>query len=150
MRRYLDALWVIILRRLILGGVFVYAGITKIGDSQNFADNIASFQILPPFFINILALGLPPLEIISGAMVIGGWRLRSASFTLLVLTAVFAVALLQALARDLVLDCGCFGQSTPSVFIMWLAFLRDFLLMIAGVGLYCSKTVQELECKGLS
>ena len=45
-----------------VAAIFIYAGIDKIRDPLQFADSIAAFGILPAILINLLALGLPPLE----------------------------------------------------------------------------------------
>src|SRR5258705_4720079 len=46
-----------------LAAIFVYAGIDKIREPQQFADNIAGFAILPAVLINLLALTLPLFDI---------------------------------------------------------------------------------------
>src|ERR1700722_10747340 len=89
--------WIVLILRLILGGVFIYAGIVKILSPQSFADNIADFQLLPNVLNNLFALSLPVFEVIVGLMLIIGLRLRVASFSVLILSFVFAVALTSAL-----------------------------------------------------
>ena len=142
--------WVVLVLRVILGGVFIYAGALKIESPQTFADSIAAFQMLPNSLINLVALSLPVFEIIVGLMLIVGFRLRVASFSVLVLSVVFAVALISALARGLEIDCGCFGDGAPSVFKMWLSLGRDILLGAAAVIVWrqcasppCAKTLES-------
>ena len=60
----------------------------------SFADSIASFKILPSELINLMAMGLPPLEIFLGVMLVTGWRMRVASFGVLLLSIIFAFAIL--------------------------------------------------------
>lgn len=124
----------LILTRLVVGGVFIYAGALKLLDPQGFADAIAGFEMLPPQLVTLAALGLPPLEVLAGVLLIAGWGLRMAAFCILGLTLVFAVALGQALTRGLLVDCGCFGGGDASVASMWVTLGRDVLLM-AGAGL---------------
>ena len=62
--------WFERLGALILGGVFLYAGAVKMRDPLAFADSIASFKILSMILINPLALSLPPLEILTGLILI--------------------------------------------------------------------------------
>ncbi len=120
--------------RLLIGGMFMYAGITKIQAPQAFADSIATFQLLPNSIIHLLALGLPPFEVMTGLLLVAGWQKRAAAFAILILTGVFALALGQALARGLKVDCGCFGSGPPSVWKTWASLGRD-VLMMAAVGL---------------
>ena len=114
--------------RWLVGGIFLYAGILKIGNPQAFADSVATFQLLPSFLIPSLALGLPLFEITCGLLMILGWGRRPAALGILVLAGVFALALLQALLRGLEVDCGCFGGGAPSEGKTWLALGRDVVL----------------------
>jgi uncharacterized membrane protein YphA (DoxX/SURF4 family) len=114
--------------RLILGGTFLYAGIVKWQSPQFFADSIASFRLLPVTFINPLAISLPVLEAMIGVMLIVGLKSRAAAFSTLALCALFAIAMISALARGLKIDCGCFGGGTPSIAHGWFSVGRDMLL----------------------
>ena len=49
--------WFVLAVRVIVGAVFIYAGALKIGDPLQFADNIASFRLLPAFAVNALFFG---------------------------------------------------------------------------------------------
>ncbi len=136
MKDFLFNRWVLVVPRMLIGAVFVYAGGTKLIDPGQFADNIASFQILPDSTINVLATGLPPTEILAGLMMALGWRHLTANLTVLILTAVFAVALAQGLARGLQIDCGCFGSGNPSPTSTWISLGRDILLFAASLWIY--------------
>lgn len=120
--------WILLVLRLTVGGIFVYSGALKIWSPQAFADGIFTFQILPGSFIAPLALALPSLEVIIGALLITGWQLRASSFSVIILCLVFLFAILQALVRGLEVNCGCFGSGTPSHFKTWIALGRDILL----------------------
>ncbi|HLO25457.1 MAG TPA: MauE/DoxX family redox-associated membrane protein, partial [Geobacteraceae bacterium] len=50
--------------RLVLGGVFLYAGFTKIADPAAFAGDIAAYRVLPYFGNYLAAAILPWLEAI--------------------------------------------------------------------------------------
>jgi uncharacterized membrane protein YphA (DoxX/SURF4 family) len=134
--KFLENRWFLLVLRLALGGVFLYAGSTKVTNPQAFADSIATFSMLPPQLINIVALGLPPFEILLGLMLISGWKARAASLALAGLAIVFGIALGQAIARGLSVDCGCFGSGEPSVLKTWLSLGRAGLLFLAGAWLY--------------
>jgi uncharacterized membrane protein YphA (DoxX/SURF4 family) len=136
MERCLGNRWFLLLLRLVIGGAFLYAGYLKVRDGVAFADSIASFKILPPAGINLLAMGLPPLEMILGVMLVTGWRVRVASLGVLVLSIIFAFALGQALMRGLQVDCGCFGSGKPSTLKTFLGLGRDVLLIAASSWLW--------------
>lgn len=123
--------------RWIVGAVFVYAGVLKGLAPQDFADGIAGFQILPPALINVFALSLPPFEILTGALLLLGWRPRAAALSVLLMTAVFASAMAVALLRGLNVDCGCFGDGgTASRWKTGFSLGRDLLLFGAAAFLY--------------
>ena len=126
--------------RLALGGLFLYSGVLKVAAPLPFADSIASFQIVPPALIAFVALGLPPLEIILGAMLISGWRVRIASLGVFFLSVVFCLVLSQALARGLQVDCGCFGGGQSSQ--PWVSLSRDIVLIAVSAWLYWTASVE--------
>lgn len=136
MNQILRNKWLLVGIRMIIGAIFVYAGALKVLTPEEFADNIASFRLLPDTLINILALGLPPFEILAGLMMLSGWHYRSANLAILGLTIIFALALAQALARGLQIDCGCFGAGKPSAIRTWISFGRDILIFAAAFWTY--------------
>jgi uncharacterized membrane protein YphA (DoxX/SURF4 family) len=139
MSKIINSSWLLLALRLMLAGIFIYAGCIKITNPLAFADSIATFKILPAESINLLALGLPPFEILIGIMlIVGSWK-RDAALAILGLCIVFCLVLAQALIRGLAVDCGCFGSSTPSVVKTWLTMGRDLVLTgIAGFVYYRS------------
>ena len=128
--------WFLLVLRLVLGGVVLYAGTTKVVNPQAFADSIARFKILPPQLINIIALGLPPFEFLLGLMLLSGWRVRPASLAVAGLAIVFGLALGQALIRGLSVDCGCFGSGEPSTRKTWASFGRALVLLAASFWVF--------------
>lgn len=149
MNTFFSNQWFIFSLRFTVGALFVYAGATKVANPQAFADSIATFQLMPTPLINLLALGLPPFEVALGVMLITGWQVRPATFSVLVLSMVFAVALGQALIRGLEVDCGCFGSGEPSVLKTWASLGRDLLLMAAAAWIYRS-CLNEITSPGKS
>lgn len=142
--------WLLLALRVAVGGVFVYAGVTKIGDPLAFADSIATFQVFPPQLINLVALTLPPFEILVGVLLIFGAFLRQAAFALTLLTMLFAVFLFQAIVRGIQVNCGCFGSGEPSVLGTWISLGRDLLLLVAAIWLrVCTKFGQFVRSGSL-
>lgn len=74
----------------------------------SFASDIDNYQILPYILVTLMAIIFPWLEVLCAIFLfIPRWR-QGASFTLLVLTIIFLVAISSALVRGLDIDCGCF------------------------------------------
>lgn len=126
----------VLLASLVVGGVFIYAGVTKIGDPLHFADSINAFAILPPALIDPLALGLPFYEVICAVLVFLPPTRRVGALALTLASVMFFVALLSALLRGLTLDCGCFGSGVPSRSRMWTELGLDFLLVGGAAAVY--------------
>ena len=136
-KRILQSRWLAWGLRILLAGVFLYAGIEKLGSPQLFADSIATFRLLPDVLINPLALGLPFFEITIGGLLFSGRWFRVAALGAVAMTAVFIIAFASASVRGISVDCGCFGsnhaKSREQIFI---ALERDVLLSAAALVLY--------------
>ncbi len=53
--------------RIVLGGVFLVAGATKIADPGGLAASIRSYELpLPEWFVSLSAYALPPFEVLLG------------------------------------------------------------------------------------
>jgi uncharacterized membrane protein YphA (DoxX/SURF4 family) len=97
--------------RAVLGGVFLFSGIAKALNPAGFARDIAAYKMLVPSFASIMAYGLPWLEILLGLYLLAGLYLRWSAIVTGGLLVVFMIAMGQAIARGLTLDCGCFGAA---------------------------------------
>lgn len=118
-----------LLARLILGGVFIYAGLIKaLAPAEEFGYAIESYKVLNAQYSLWAAYLAPWVELYAGLLLAGGVFTRwSALFTGAML--IFFEALLgQAWLRKLpVTSCGCFGSagsnSLPREFLQNLALL---------------------------
>jgi putative oxidoreductase len=120
--------------RIVLGGVFLFAGVTKIPDPGALAASIRSYEIgLPEWFVSLSAHALPYLEGLLGLYVLAGLFTRVSAWATNALTLLFLLALLQGAARGLEIDCGCFGSSAGETSNLWLAAARDIGLLALGL-----------------
>jgi uncharacterized membrane protein YphA (DoxX/SURF4 family) len=101
--------WIGLVARLTLGGVLFAAGYLKVGTPDKSQMAVRAYEMLPISLANLLGLILPPVEIVIGALLILGALIRVVAalggFTMIV----FIIAIAQAWARGLNIDCGCFG-----------------------------------------
>ncbi len=102
----------ILVMRLLLGGIFVWASLYKILDPAVFAGVIANYQLLPDALVNGFAVTLPWLELLLGCFLIFGVWLPGAVVLINLLLLVFLGALLFNVARGLDIHCGCFTSDT--------------------------------------
>ena len=121
----------VILCRLVLGGVFIYASLDKIANPAEFAKAIGNYHVLPFGLENLLALFLPWLELLTGILLIAGIMVDGATILIISMNIVFIFAISQALARGISIECGCFSVSTEGGSnIGFQTILRDFVYLI--------------------
>jgi uncharacterized membrane protein YphA (DoxX/SURF4 family) len=102
--------WLLLAGRLILGGVFVYAGYTKLRQPwMLFAMSINSYQIVTESSTKILAQTLPWFELALGLILLTGWILRWSATVASALLVFFFSVMLHAYMKNLEIFCGCFG-----------------------------------------
>jgi len=120
--------------RLLVGVVFLAAGVLKIGDHQGMMNAMNAYEVLPDGIMSPLAYLLPILEIIAGAMLVLGLFTRFGGALASALLLVFLIGLIQAKARGLEIDCGCFaiGGSGSQKGIPWWDIVRDVGLLAAS------------------
>ena len=102
--------WITFLFRLILGGVLLVAGALKVTDPYSSATSVRAYQILPIDLANFLGFVLPFAEVAIGIFLIVGIWVRLGAIAGGALMVMFIIAIGQAWARGISLDCGCFGK----------------------------------------
>ena len=127
------------LARLVVGGVWVVAGILKLPDPAESVRAVRAYQLLPESVVPLIGHGLPVLEILVGVCLLTGLLTRlTASLSVLMLTA-FVVGIASAWARGLQIDCGCFGGGAGPTVNASAAYpwdiARDLGLLILSGGL---------------
>lgn len=126
--------WVLpLLFRVILGGIFIYAGFLKSLDQGAFLSDLREFRILPDAALFPTAVFLPYLEMIVGGALIIGTPYEGALLLSGGLLVTFGVFLASAAWRGLDISCGCFGKHAGSSVEMGL--LRDGALLLLWTAL---------------
>ncbi|MBU1937725.1 DoxX family membrane protein [bacterium] len=99
--------------RLWLAAILLYAAVPKLQDPAAFAKAITNYHMVLPIvgmnYVYPMALFLPAMEAVIGVLLILGFWRRGASLLVATIMLVFIAALASALARNLNIDCGCFG-----------------------------------------
>lgn len=95
--------------RLVLGGVLLYAGATKVLTPVGSARAVQAYQIFPFEVAQYIGYALPMVEIILGVLLILGLFTRTTAIIGTVLMVLFIAGIASAWARGLAIDCGCFG-----------------------------------------
>ena len=131
--------WLTLLARLILGGVLLAAGGLKIGNLQKSAMSVRAYELLPIDLANFFGYVLPWIEIGMGLLLIVGAVVSIMGLLGALIMLAFVVAIAQAWARGLSIDCGCFGgggEIDPGETKYLSTILRDLGFFLLGVYLY--------------
>lgn len=128
--------WLATLARLLVGGVFLVAGVLKLPDPAAAVRAVRAYRLLPESLVAPVAFGLPVIEIAVGLALILGVFVRTAAVVSAVLLVVYMAGIGSAWARGLQIDCGCFGSGGPVQQANYLPeMLRDAGLLIVALAL---------------
>lgn len=99
------------LARIAVAAIFLGACIAKIRNPELFALAVHRYRILPGEFVNVVAIIMPWIELLSGlALLVAPPRLRAAgAFIIAGMLAVFTAAISLNLVRGIEASCGCFS-----------------------------------------
>ena len=132
--------------RLLLGAFFVYASLDKIASPAGFAKVVYQWQVVGPVPSNLVAVTLPWIELLAGALlIVGAWR-REAALVIALLLVVFIAAAGTVMARGIdVENCGCVSvaaNAPPSAWppawtkgVGWFLVTRNLVLLAAALAL---------------
>jgi len=118
--------------RIVLGVVFLYAAYTKLREPWLvFAMSIDAYQLLPEWAVLTLGRTLPWAELLLGLLLVTGIGLRYAAAASTLLLGGFFAVMVHSFAKGMTIDCGCFGLGEP---ISSRTLLRDgALLALSGL-----------------
>jgi uncharacterized membrane protein YphA (DoxX/SURF4 family) len=140
LKSIINSQYTILVFRLILGGIFIYASLDKIAHPEQFAQIVYNYKILPHSLINIFAIVMPWVELICGIFVIGGIFVESSSAILSLLLASFIIALSVNFLRGLDINCGCFSTDSQGNKEGAILLIRDFVLLAIGLQIFFSNS----------
>lgn len=133
--------WLSVRVQIALGLFFIVAALPKLVDPPSFAHMIHNYRLVPGALVNLMALAMPWLELLTGlALVFGIWT-RTSTGLVSALLLVFILAISVNLVRGNAIDCGCFDVTEANKTVderladMRLVVLRDLgmLLMAAQI-----------------
>jgi uncharacterized membrane protein YphA (DoxX/SURF4 family) len=133
--------WLGMVARLVVGGVWIAAGVLKLPDPTENVRAVRAYRLLPEAVVPTLGHALPILEILVGLCLLLGLFTRGAAIVSAVMLLAFIVGISSAWARGMSIECGCFGGGAGSVpdaaaKYPW-EIARDFgLLLLSGWLIY--------------
>ena len=123
----------VVLLRIIVGCVFIFASIDKISDPQAFAASINNYRIISGSVALLVATILPWVELLSGLGVLLGVFARGSAFLTLTMLVAFTALVLSAMFRGLDISCGCFTQDPAAGKIGWMKIGENAILVLMNV-----------------
>ena len=104
----------VLITRVVLGGLFIFAGVMKLQDPQAFAFAIKAFKLFGTSagdtLIPFLAYATPWIEIAAGlALILGVWG-RAAAVLVGAMLVAFIAAVISVIAQGIETKCTCFGK----------------------------------------
>ena len=136
MKNLFSNIYLLLLIRLVLGFIFIYAGAEKISDLEAFAISISNYRLLPVSTLNFFAITLPWIELVAGVLMVFGIAVKENSSIVFSMLIIFTIAIIISLFRGLSIDCGCFGKGSQIGLLKLgentLMIIGSFLLMVFG------------------
>lgn len=119
--------------RILLGGMFIYSSIHKIQNPEAFAFAIRGYDLLPDSLSSLFAILIAWSEALAGIMLVLGVMTKKAAGAILLMLAMFTVAVLTTMVKGLVIDCGCFGKDGNQSTSFPLVIRNLFLIAAAAM-----------------
>jgi uncharacterized membrane protein YphA (DoxX/SURF4 family) len=106
--------WLGVLARLVLGGVWLWAGLAKLPHPNASVSAVRAYQLIPTGLAETVGRVLPTLEVVVGACLVLGLLVRFSGVLSALLLVAFIVGIASVWSRGLEIDCGCFGSGGPN------------------------------------
>jgi hypothetical protein len=124
---------------LTLGSLFIYASLPKLRRPKSFLLAVQAYELLPSRGAFVVALMLPPGELVLGTLFLTGAHVRIASILASLLISVFLCAAAIAILTGRDIDCGCTpGKSRP---LGPHLLVEDALFLMASLVLFALQEI---------
>lgn len=101
--------WRALAARLVVGGVWIYAGAVKLLDPAQSVEAVRAYQLLPGDTASTVGQLLPVIEVVVGMCLVLGLFTRTFAVVSALLFVVFIAGIASVWFRGIDIDCGCFG-----------------------------------------
>ena len=101
--------WFGVIARVVVGGVWLYAGALKLPHPETSVTAVRAYQLLPTGTAETVGHLLPMLEIVVGGCLVVGLLVRLSGGLSALMQAAFVVGIVSVWSRGIAIDCGCFG-----------------------------------------
>ena len=98
-----------LLMRHVLAWVLLVSALEKIRNAGNFRQAVSRYPLISDRIVSLVAISVPAVEVALSLLLLSGTAWREAALLAAIVISVFTMALIAALRRGLVGDCGCGG-----------------------------------------
>ncbi|WP_232524799.1 MauE/DoxX family redox-associated membrane protein [Nocardioides mangrovicus] len=102
--------WIGLLARLVVGGVWIWAGALKLPHLESSVTAVRAYQLLPTSTTDTVGRLLPLVEVAVGVLLVLGLLTRVSGLVSALLLIAFIVGISSVWARGISINCGCFGD----------------------------------------
>ena len=95
--------------RLVIGGVWIAAGVLKLPDPAASVRAVRAYDLLPEAVVPMVGHLLPVVEVVVGTALVLGLLTRGGALVSALLFLLFVGAIASVWARGISIECGCFG-----------------------------------------
>ena len=106
--------WLGVLARLVVGGVWIWAGLAKLPHPDTSVSAVRAYQLLPTGLADTVGHVLPMLEVVVGACLVIGLLVRFTGVVSALLMVAFLIGIISVWSRGIEINCGCFGNGGPN------------------------------------
>ena len=130
--------------RVGLGLLFIYSGLAKLRQPFDFLATVYDYSLIGPPWGRYVAIVLPHLEIVIGALLVGGaWTTVALALTA-ILCLLFSLAQAWVLLNGIDAKCGCFGRADDQVSMATLGrALVCLVITTTGFLISVSRSMQK-------
>jgi uncharacterized membrane protein YphA (DoxX/SURF4 family) len=105
--------WAGLIARLVVGGIWIWAGAIKLPDPDASISAVRAYQLLPLSVADGVGRFLPMLEVVIGVCLVLGLLTRLSAVVSALLQVAFIVGIISVWSRGIAISCGCFGDGGP-------------------------------------
>jgi uncharacterized membrane protein YphA (DoxX/SURF4 family) len=102
--------WAGTVARLVVGGIWLWAGLLKLPDPEANVAAVRAYQLLPTSSVDVIGRALPMVEVVLGACLVLGLLTRVSGALSTILQLAFIIGIASVWARGISINCGCFGN----------------------------------------
>jgi len=106
--------WLGVLARLVVGGVWIWAGLAKLPHPDTSVSAVRAYQLLPTGIADTVGQVLPMVEVVIGACLVLGLLIRFSAVVSALLMVAFLIGIISVWSRGIEINCGCFGNGGPN------------------------------------